>query len=201
MGHDHHHIGGDMHFGGVVSSAPSTTAPAAGSEAATVIVRGPEGLKITFNGKEIARKSTEDSFSTPALVRGQAYTYEVIAREGSKDPVTRTVTVRAGQQSVVDFGAAAPAPAVAKSEGESARVTVIAPRGTKLSINDTSFTVDGRRTFETPKLDKGQKYYYTVKAEVAREGRTVNESRRIDIEAGKSVTVDFTTASTRTASR
>jgi len=187
-GHNHHH------FGGMVSSAPVT----AGSEAATVVVRGPEGLKITFNGKEIARKGTEDSYATPALVRGQAYTYTVTAREGSKDAVTRTVTVRAGERSVVDFADASPAVAAA---GESARVTVIAPRGTKLSINDSAFTVDGSRTFETPRLEKGQRYYYTVKAEVAREGRTVNETRRIDIEAGKSVTVDFTTAATLTASR
>jgi uncharacterized protein (TIGR03000 family) len=170
-----------------------------GDEGASVILRAPAEAKITFNGVEIGRRGTEDTFNTPPLVRGRAYTYEVTAQMGDNEPVTRTVSVRAGQRTVVDFSDLGP---VVPTTGVSARVTVIAPRGTKLTINDAAFTVDGQRTFETPRLTPGQRYFYTVRAELIRDGQTVNETRRVDIQAGRSVTLDLTVpASTLAAGR
>jgi uncharacterized protein (TIGR03000 family) len=49
----------------------------------------------------------------------------------------------------------------------------------------------GERTFTTPPLEVGRAYYYTLKAEVRRDGETRSSNRRIDVEAGKELTVEF----------
>jgi uncharacterized protein (TIGR03000 family) len=65
---------------------------------------------------------------------------------------------------------------------------------------DAKLTVDGvecpltseTRAFDTPKLPPGQQYFYTVKAEVVREGKTRTETKRIIFEAGRKIDVEFT---------
>ena len=47
------------------------------------------------------------------------------------------------------------------------------------------------RTFQTPKLEPGRTYAYTLKAEVTRDGRTLSETRQVTLRAGKPVTVEF----------
>jgi uncharacterized protein (TIGR03000 family) len=64
---------------------------------------------------------------------------------------------------------------------------------------DAKLTVDGiecpltseTRTFDTPTLQPGQQFYYTVKAEVVRDGKPVTESRRIVFEAGNKIDIEF----------
>jgi len=40
------------------------------------------------------------------------------------------------------------------------------------------------RTFVTPELQQGQDYYYTIKAEVRRDGVTREQSQRVFVRAG-----------------
>ena len=47
------------------------------------------------------------------------------------------------------------------------------------------------RSFQTPKLEPGRSYFYTLKADVVRDGRTVSASKRVTVEAGKEATVEF----------
>jgi uncharacterized protein (TIGR03000 family) len=47
------------------------------------------------------------------------------------------------------------------------------------------------RAFDTPSLQPGQQFYYTVKAEVVRDGKPVSETRRVIFEAGKKIDVEF----------
>jgi uncharacterized protein (TIGR03000 family) len=47
------------------------------------------------------------------------------------------------------------------------------------------------RAFDTPELAPGQKYYYLLKAEVARDGRMIAQTRRVDFRSGERVTVSF----------
>jgi uncharacterized protein (TIGR03000 family) len=47
------------------------------------------------------------------------------------------------------------------------------------------------RAFDTPALQPGQQFYYTVKAEVVRDGKPVTESRRIVFEAGNRIDIEF----------
>jgi len=193
--------------GGIVvgSAAPVKTSSAT-SNAATVVVKAAKEVKILVNGQETTRRSDEDSYQSPALEAGQTYSYEVkaeLVKDGKTLSKTKTITVRAGRETVVDFSdLGSESKAVAEAAEEAASVTVIAPEGTKVLVNDVAFTISGKRTFDTPKLQKGQKYFYTVKAEVVRDGKNMTETRRVDVEAGKSATVDFNKAeSALTASR
>lgn len=101
---------------------------------------------------------------------------------------------------VISAPVAVPHAVVAPVE-ESAKVTFVVPSNTKLFVNDVAVSAEGKQTFDTPKLAKGKSYFYTVKAEINREGQTVTDIRRIDVAAGKALTVDFTKAERQTASR
>jgi uncharacterized protein (TIGR03000 family) len=168
---------------------------------ATVIVKAAEDVKITVNGQETPRRSTEESFLTPNLPVGRNYDYlfTAEARRGGKK-VTRTerISVRPGETTEVDFRDMDRA--VVSSEP--ARVTVVLPAGARLYVNGVAVEAKGKQTFQTPSLRKGRTFYYTVKAELMRGGRKVTESQRVSVEAGKAVTVDFTAAkATLTARR
>ena len=56
-----------------------------------------------------------------------------------------------------------------------------------------AFAATGKQTFETPKLDKGTVYFYSMKSEQTNEGETQAQTKRVCVEAGKDVTVDFRT--------
>ena len=48
-----------------------------------------------------------------------------------------------------------------------------------------------RRAFHTPELEKGQDYYYVLRAEVVRDGKPVSETRRVIVRAGETVQETF----------
>jgi uncharacterized protein (TIGR03000 family) len=81
-----------------------------------------------------------------------------------------------------------------------AMVVVHLPRDAKLYVDSVfcPLTSD-KRSFQTPRLEPGRRYYYTLKVEVVRKGKPVKESRKVYVTAGKKVSVDFgemTTVST-----
>jgi uncharacterized protein (TIGR03000 family) len=168
---------------------------------ATVVVKADLAATIKVNGQVTPRRAAVESYRSPALEPGRTYSYTVVAelnRDGKALTETKEITVAAGRETVVDFTNLG---AVAAAETEPASVTVVLPEGAKLTVNDVVVNVNGNQTFQTPKLEKGKSYFYTVKAELTRDGRSVTETRRIDVAAGKAVTVDFTQSSTLTASR
>ena len=57
------------------------------------------------------------------------------------------------------------------------------------------------RTFATSNLQPGQKYYYTVRAEVNRGGSTVSDTQRVVFQAGQQVSVSFNTFAVADAQR
>jgi uncharacterized protein (TIGR03000 family) len=69
---------------------------------------------------------------------------------------------------------------------------------------DAVLTIDGRRTtstssertFVTPTLNPGEEFFYTLKAEVVRDGVTLNVTKRAYVRAGSDadVVLDFSTA-------
>jgi uncharacterized protein (TIGR03000 family) len=73
-----------------------------------------------------------------------------------------------------------------------AQVTIHVPADAKLFIDDVvcPLTSD-TRSFTTPKLQPGQRYFYDLKAEVVRSGETVSQTQRVVLEAGKDVSVTF----------
>lgn len=204
-------------WGGYVASAPvlPATAPAGGERGrdtmsyaaaprapATVVVNLPADAKLFADGKAIALDE-RNSFSTPKLVPGEAYTYTLkvqAVRNGRLVNETKDVQVWAGETTRVAFrdlagGAPAAARAVPDAVPAPAQISVKLPDNAKLFVNDVACNV---RTFNTPKLDPDREYSYTLKAEIG--GRT--ESKVVRFRAGQPVTVDFTTpADVRTVSR
>jgi uncharacterized protein (TIGR03000 family) len=90
-----------------------------------------------------------------------------------------------------------PPPKVEDKAGASldrARVTFALPAGAKLFIDDQLMkgSVE-RRTFNTPRLERGQTYFYEVRAEVNRDGKTQTETKKVLVRAGENITVSFGT--------
>jgi uncharacterized protein (TIGR03000 family) len=174
----------------VAPATRSLPAPAAtNSNAATVTIKAPTDVRVSVDGQDTERTSSEETFTTPDLQRGRTYQYVFQAeatRDGKKITLTKRVTVQAGGQSEVDFSdLAAPAADVAK-------VTVMLPNDAKLFIDGVECPLTSNpRIFETPRLEAGRQYYYTLKAEVVRDGRTKADSRRVVVEAGRTTQVEF----------
>jgi uncharacterized protein (TIGR03000 family) len=129
------------------------------------------------------------SFVTPNLDPDREYFYVFKAeavRDGKTITETKRVAFRAGETARVSFTDLAAPPAAA------ARVTVRLPEDARLYVDDVLCALtSGQRSFETPKLEPGRAYYYTLKAEVVRNGRTESESKRIVVHAGKETAVTF----------
>jgi uncharacterized protein (TIGR03000 family) len=181
-------------------AVPAMTAPAqtlpppmTTANAAVVLIKAPLDVRISVGGVDTPRSAAEESFSTPALEPGRTYEYVFKAeavRDGKPVTATKKVAVLAGKRSEVDFttlGAVATAP-------EAAKVTVKLPEDAKLFVDGVACPLVGTvRTFETPKLEPGRQYFYTLKAELVVDGQTVSETRRAVVEAGKPTPVDFGT--------
>jgi uncharacterized protein (TIGR03000 family) len=98
---------------------------------------------------------------------------------------------------VVPSSEKAPAPKVDdKKKGTAlpapARLLVQVPADAKLYIdNRLTKATSASRTFTTPVLMPGQVYYYEVKAEVVRDGKVMNETKRILVRAGQDSQASF----------
>jgi uncharacterized protein (TIGR03000 family) len=67
-------------------------------------------------------------------------------------------------------------------------VNLQVPEGARVWVDNVYCPV---RSFQTPALQTGKKYFYTVRAEIARNGRTIVEDRRVVLTAGQAVNVNF----------
>jgi uncharacterized protein (TIGR03000 family) len=163
----------------------------ASTRAATVLIKAPTDVRIMVDGQETTRNAAEEAFTTPALEPGRTYQYVFKAeavRDGRTVTLSKRVTVQAGRQSEVDFNDLAGD----RGAAEVAKVTVSVPEDAKLYVDGVLCPLNSTsRTFETPKLEPGRRYFYTVRAEVVRDGQPQSESRRIYVEAGKTTSVDF----------
>ena len=93
-------------------------------------------------------------------------------------------------------------PADAPPKSEPAKVTLILPEGARLFANDVPVAVSpSARTFETPPLEPGKPYHYVFKAEVMRDGKMETDVKRVQVAAGKQVTVEFKGAAPVAAAR
>jgi uncharacterized protein (TIGR03000 family) len=76
-----------------------------------------------------------------------------------------------------------------------ARVIVKLPAQARLWVDQVPCPLEGTvRAFDTPELQPGQRYFYTLRMEVERNGQRVQESRRVPFVAGQRVEVDFNSA-------
>jgi uncharacterized protein (TIGR03000 family) len=88
----------------------------------------------------------------------------------------------------------APAP-TEKPKGEAlgpapATIIVGLPAGATLTIDDTpTSTTSANRVFQTPPLQGGYEYFYTLKAEAMQDGKPVQVTNRITVRAGETTRV------------
>jgi uncharacterized protein (TIGR03000 family) len=88
--------------------APATADEArqAPSERATIQVDLPEDARLTFDGESTASTGSHRVFFSPPLARGREYSYTLRAeriRRGERTSLTKTITVRAGEETRVDL--------------------------------------------------------------------------------------------------
>jgi len=78
-----------------------------------------------------------------------------------------------------------------------ATIEVSLPADAKLTIDDApTASTTASRSFRSPPLEPGKTFYYTLKAEVVRDGKTLTKEQRVQVRAGQAtpVTIDFSDA-------
>jgi uncharacterized protein (TIGR03000 family) len=74
----------------------------------------------------------------------------------------------------------------------SSRVTVTLPSDARMWVENVECPLTTSvRSFNTPLLNANQQYFYNLKVEVVRDGRTVSELQRVVITPGQEARVDF----------
>jgi uncharacterized protein (TIGR03000 family) len=73
-----------------------------------------------------------------------------------------------------------------------ARLIVSLPVDAKLYVDDKLTTaISERRVFNTPGLSDGQEYYYILRAELVRDGKTRSKTKRVLLHAGDFIETSF----------
>jgi len=159
----------------------------------TVVVQLPADAKLYVDGQLAPLTSASRSFVTPDLQTGRDYYYTLKAeatRDGRTVAQSKKVVVRAGAVANVEFGDLRST--TVAEDAAPARITVKLPADAKLYVDGVACPLTSEtRSFETPKLESGRAYTYTLKAELVRNGQTRSESRQVELRAGKPVTVEF----------
>jgi uncharacterized protein (TIGR03000 family) len=71
-------------------------------------------------------------------------------------------------------------------------IVVRVPAGSKVFVEDRPTKLVGpERHFETAELQPGRAYTYAIRAELDRDGRALNETKRVTVRAGETVEVRF----------
>jgi len=155
-------------------------------------VQAPADAKVYIDGQFSEPMAPVRTLVTPQLEIGKDYYYVVKAeaiRNGRTVSRSREVILRAGQTSRVDL---TPDLERAAGQGGVAHIKVHLPADARLFVDDVLCPqTSSMREFDTPPLLRGERYTYTLRAEVLRNGRVQADSRDIQFEAGKQVSVDF----------
>lgn len=150
---------------------------------ALIVVSLPEKAGLFVNGQKIDLPSAKRQILTPALESGRDYLYTVkttVLQDGKPVEKVKQVAFRAGQVVAVNMDEA------------TSRFTVRLPENARLTVNGVAHPAKTEvRSFAVPELERGQKYFYTFRAEVVRDGKQHAETRQVVFEGGKPVDVDF----------
>lgn len=157
---------------------------------AILTVQVPQNTKIYVNGVPTKSTGSMRRYVSRNLTRGFDYTYEVRAESianGQRSVQTKTVHLRAGQMAELAFDAAS-----SSSTVETA-LTVNVPGDAKVYLAGSEAPGKGiQRTFRTTKLAAGDAWKdYVVRVEVKRDGRTLNQEKKITLNAGDSRDLTF----------
>jgi len=89
------------------------------------------------------------------------------------------------------------AKSTAPKAAATAHLTVNLPAEARLWVDQVECPLTSAvRAFDTPPLQPGQVYYYTLRVQVNRPGGPVTDSQRVLVSAGQNVSVNFTNVGT-----
>jgi uncharacterized protein (TIGR03000 family) len=81
----------------------------------------------------------------------------------------------------------------ATAPGTTATVIVELPADAKLTIDGEATTsTSATRVFQTPELEPGKTFHYTLRAQVERDGKLQSVTRRVEVRAGEQTRVSLT---------
>ena len=76
--------------------------------------------------------------------------------------------------------------------GNWATIVLQVPADARIFIDGQEMTSKAtRRVYQTPILEPGETYYYDVRAEVVRNGKTITENRRVILNPGQRIAANF----------
>jgi uncharacterized protein (TIGR03000 family) len=172
-------------------TAPELPAPRSGK----VLLQVPSDALVFVNDKLI---STAPTFTTPPLEPGKAsfYDFEVtVVRDGKNIARTKRVSIRAGEVvrlAYADMKSSDTNWTKDKTAAAPAHITVRLPADARLTVDGVDCPLtSATRTFETPELAPGQEYFYILKIKVLRDGRQIEQTRRVAFRSGERVAVSF----------
>jgi uncharacterized protein (TIGR03000 family) len=160
---------------------------------ATIVVELPADATLYVDNQRATVDSSRRTIVTPDLEAGKDYFYTLkgeVVRDGKKVEKSKRIVFRAGQEVVVKLDELNST--TERAAARTSRVTVRLPEDARLYVDGTVCPLtSGTRSFETPALEPGRSYYYTLKAEVTRDGQPRSESKRVMVQAGTQVDVSF----------
>jgi len=81
---------------------------------------------------------------------------------------------------------------VSANEAGPATIVVTLPSDAKLIVDDHMTTsMNAERRFTTPNLDPGKEYSYTFKAQIVRDGQTLQAHQKVPVRAGEEIRVSI----------
>lgn len=80
----------------------------------------------------------------------------------------------------------------AATDHATSRISVIMPAGARLTVNGVEMLASDARTFETPRLERGATYFYSMHILYFVHGLPLEETRVVRVQAGQLLVVDFT---------
>lgn len=161
-----------------------------------VLLEMPADAVVLVNDQRIEAAS---SYLTQPLDSDKEYVLNVeaaVLRDGKNINRVKRLVIRSGEVVRLAFRDMESADGRWTKEGEAgstpAQITVRLPADARLTVHGIACPLTSdMRTFDTPALAPGQSYYYLLKAEVVRDGRTIAQTRRVDFRSGQRVTVSF----------
>ena len=138
--------------------------------------------------------------AAPPVHHGHHHAYHhtspvVIAQVTPTIPPAPPVVVAQAQPSQPGTSSQRELPTAVTTQGvahKTARVTVTVPEQARLWVDQAECPLTSAvRSFNTPPLEANQQFYYHLKVEVVRDGRTLSETQRVGVTAGQEVRVDF----------
>lgn len=171
----------------------------------------PPTADVTVNGERLAQnRGGRRQIVTPQIEPNQDFAYEVRMRwnEGGRTvDKTRRITFRAGDHLMLDFsrpqdagyaygtterGQDADRDQNRGTRGAPAHIDIMVPPSAEIWFgNDKTTQTGSMRSFVTPALDSDRDFTYTIRAKWNEGGRTVDQTRKLTVQAGERMAMAF----------